>query len=103
MPALPFLNITFFSHAGMCCRASSDSTLGGILQNSDPWLLMTFEERVGGTAEQQRQFFEIHVSALKPWVFPLSLSLLLTSVTTKGALAHFLFRKAAEIDIELFK
>jgi hypothetical protein len=64
---------------------------------------MTFEERTGGTAEQQRQFFEIHVSALKPWVFPLSLSLLLTSVTTKGALARFLFRKAAEVDIELFE
>jgi hypothetical protein len=103
LPALLILDMTFFFLAGTFYKASSYNTLGEILQNSVPRLFMIFDERVGGSVAQQRQILERHVSALKPCVFPLSLSLLLTSVTTIGALVHFLFKFTAEVDTEFFE
>jgi hypothetical protein len=67
------LEMTCFFLIGMLFKASSNSTLGGILQKSAPKLLMTFADKVGGSVEQQKYVLLAQESALKPTLFPFSL------------------------------
>jgi hypothetical protein len=62
---------------------------------------ITFLESVGGSVEQQKQSLEgLQASTLKPPNFPLSLTLLLTSETTKGAFDTFI--QACRIEVVAF-
>jgi hypothetical protein len=77
------------------------SVLLEFYKKSLPRHQITFLESVGGSVEQQKQSLEgLQASTLKPPNFPLSLTLLLTSETTKGAFDTFI--QACRIEVVAF-
>jgi hypothetical protein len=77
-------------------KASRLNLWGSTLQKSVPNFLIVLWERDGGDAPaQHEQLFLIPKQGLKPLAFSLSLSLLLTSVSTK--VARFFLLTASEV------
>jgi hypothetical protein len=71
------------------------------LQKSFPKLLIVLSERVGGSVSQHKQVLASQAEVLKPELFFLSLSLLLTLEVTKGAFAFLLMICKAEVLADL--
>jgi hypothetical protein len=89
---------TLFLARGFFYNPSSPSLAARILQIFMSKLLIALPNKVGGSTTQQRQFFVgLLASVLNPLVFPSNLTLLLTSITTRGALDTFLLAYKVEV------